>query len=137
MTETTDANKQLVKDFYAALVRADFDAASSMCHDDFVFYGQLDTPRAGAAGFMEAERGHLEAFAGMTMEVTDLVAEDDKVAALVIVEGDHVGEYYGVAPTGRHLRMSMCNLFTVVDGLIVEKRAHYDRLDHIEQLTSA
>lgn len=136
MTATTERNKLLVRDFYAALVKADFETASAMCHDDFVFYGQLDTPRPGAAGFMEAERGHLDAFADMTMDVVDMVAEGDKVAAFVIVEGDHVGEYYGVEPTGRHLRMSMMNLFTIVDGLIVEKRAHYDRLDHIQQLSA-
>lgn len=135
MTSTTERNKQLVRDFYAALVKADFESASAMCHADFVFYGQLDTPRPGAEGFMAAERGHLDAFAGMTMEVEDLIAEGDKVAAYVIVEGEHVGEYYGVQPTGRHLRMSMLNLFTIVDGLIVEKRAHYDRLDHIQQLS--
>ncbi|NYI45057.1 putative ester cyclase [Nocardioides aromaticivorans] len=137
MSSATEHNKQCVRAFYAALVSADFDTASAMCHGDFVFYGQLDTPRPGAQGFMAAEQGHLDAFAHMTMTVETLVAEGDKVAALVIVEGEHVGEYYGVQPTGRHLRMSMLNMFTFADGLIIEKRAHYDRLDHIQQLTAS
>lgn len=136
MTSTTEHNKQLVRDFYAALVRADFDAAAAMCDPDFIFYGQVDTPRHGAAGFMEAERGHVEAFSDLTMEIETMVAEGDRVAAFVVVEGDQVREVYGIPPTGRHLRMSMLNLFSIVNGLIVEKRAHYDRLDHIEQLTA-
>ncbi len=98
MSSATEHNKQCVRAFYAALVSADFDTASAMCHGDFVFYGQLDTPRPGAQGFMAAEQGHLDAFAHMTMTVETLVAEGDKVAALVIVEGEHVGEYYGVQP---------------------------------------
>ena len=41
---------------------SDFDAASGMCHDDLVFYAQIDTPRAGADGFIAAEKKHLDVF---------------------------------------------------------------------------
>ncbi|MCG7632933.1 ester cyclase [Gordonia McavH-238-E] len=128
-----EANKQLVSEFYQALVDGDYDKAGDMCHPDFVFYNQIDTPRTGAAGFIEAEKKHLDIFPGFSMTV-DTVAEGDRVAAYVVFEGDQQSEYYGVSPQGGHLRMSMCNLFTVRNGKFVEKRAHYDRLDHIEQL---
>ncbi|OBJ44831.1 ester cyclase [Mycolicibacterium mucogenicum] len=131
-----ERNKSLVAQFYGALERADFDAVAAMCSADFVFYGQIDSPRPGIEGFIEAEKKHLDAFENLTMTPQMLVAEGDRVAAYVVVEGDHVGEFYGVPPTGAHLRMSMLNLFTIVDGKVTEKRAHYDRLDHIEQLTA-
>ncbi|NYI45025.1 putative ester cyclase [Nocardioides aromaticivorans] len=132
---TVQDNKQLVHDFYAALVREDYDAAAAMCHEKFVFYNQIDTPRPGAAGFVAAEKKHLDAFKGFSMGV-ETIGEGDKVAAYVIFEGDQCKEFYGVEPRGAHLRMSMLNLFTIEDGLISEKRAHYDRYDHIEQLQS-
>jgi steroid delta-isomerase-like uncharacterized protein len=128
-------NKQLVVDFYEALVREDYEAAAAMCHEDFVFYNQIDTPRPGAEGFIEAEKKHLDAFKGFSMQV-DTVGEGDRVGAYVIFEGDHCKEFYGVPPAGAHLRMSMFNLFTIADGKVIEKRAHYDRYDHIEQLTA-
>jgi steroid delta-isomerase-like uncharacterized protein len=129
-----EAHKQIVIDFYAAIMRQDFDVAAAMCHDEFIFYPQIDTPRAGAQGFMDAERRHLDAFEHSSMEVQVMVAEGDRVGAYVVFEGDQRQDYYGVPAAGAHLRMSMFNLFTMRDDKIVEKRAHYDRLDHIEQL---
>jgi len=129
-----EQNRNLVSAFYEALNRADFDAVRSMCHEDFVFHNQIDTPHAGAEGFIAAEKKHLDAFANLSMTVEVAVAEGDHVAAYVVTEGDQVGEFYGVPPRGPHLRMSMLNLFTILDGKVVEKRAHFDRMDHVEQL---
>ncbi|XES01294.1 ester cyclase [Streptomyces sp. S1D4-11] len=91
-------------------------------------------PRPGAAGFIEAEKKHLDAFPGIRLTVTHTVAEADKVGAFVVVEGDQAGEYCGAPPQGAHVRFSMFNLFTIKDGKIIEKRAEYDLLDTIEQL---
>jgi steroid delta-isomerase-like uncharacterized protein len=128
-----EQNKELVQRFYQALEEENYDAAAQMCHEDFVFYNQIDTPRPGAAGFIAAEKKHLDAFKGFRMQVKT-VAEGDQVGAYVEFEGDQSGEFYGVPARGAHLRMSMFNLFTIADGKMIEKRAHYDRLDHIEQL---
>ena len=130
----SDSNKGVVEAFYAALTATDFVAAEALCHPDFVFYSQIDTPRPGAKGFIEAERKHLDVFDNLTLTVHRTVNDGEWVAAYVVVEGDQIGDYYGVPPRGGHLRMSMCNLLRIVDGKIIEKRAHYDRLDHIEQL---
>lgn len=131
---TLQENKQLVVDFYAALERGDYDAAAAMCHPDFVFYNQVDTPRHGVEGFIEAEKKHLDCFEGFTMKVVDAVAEGDRVAAYVDFEGPQTRPFYGIEPSGRRLHMSMLNLFTVKDGRFIEKRAHYDRYDHMLQL---
>ena len=48
-----EANKELVKRFYEAIERLEFDALSSMVHEDFVFYPQVDTPFPGVAGLVE------------------------------------------------------------------------------------
>lgn len=132
---TEERNKALVAAFYDAVTRSDFEAVERMCHEDFVFYGQIDTPQPGAQGFINAEKRHLEVFADLTMTVEKMVADGDSVAAYVVVEGDQIGEYYGVVPRGKHLRMSMCNLLTIRDGKVIEKRAHYDRMDHVRQLS--
>jgi steroid delta-isomerase-like uncharacterized protein len=126
-------NKELVVRFYQALERGEYDVAGAMCDQDFVFYSQVDTPRLGVDGFLAAEKKHLEAFRGFRMTI-DTVGEADRVAAYVVFEGTQSGAIYGIAPQGKRLRMSMCNLFTIRDGKVVETRAHYDRLDHIEQL---
>ncbi|MGW0826834.1 ester cyclase [Streptomyces sp. NPDC002845] len=55
---------------------------------------QIDTPRPGAEGFIDAEKKHVEAFPGLTLTVVDTVAEGDKVGAYVVVEGDQAGDFY-------------------------------------------
>ena len=47
-----ETNKELVKRFYEAIERLDFDALNSMVHKDFVFYPQVDTPFPGVAGLV-------------------------------------------------------------------------------------
>jgi predicted ester cyclase len=131
---TLEENKNLVLDFYAALKREDYDVAAGMCHDEFIFYNQVDTPHHGIDGFMRAEKKNLDAFEGYSMAI-ETTAEEDRVIAYIVFEGKQSEEIYGIPPAGARLRMSMCNLFRVREGKIFEKRAHFDRLDHIEQLS--
>lgn len=74
------------------------------------------------------------AFQGFRLTVERIVSEGGQVGAYVVVEGTHTGEFRGMPPTGTRIRFSMFNLFTVKDGKIIEKRAHYNTLDVIEQL---
>ncbi|WP_344570618.1 ester cyclase [Streptomyces axinellae] len=116
--------------------QGDYDMLTGMFHPDFVLYPQIDNPRPGAAGFIDAEKKHDDAFPGIRLTVLDTVAEADKVGAYVVVEGDQGGDYYGIPPRGAHMRFSMFNLFTFKDGKIIEKRAHYNRADIMDQLTA-
>ncbi|MFF8036335.1 ester cyclase, partial [Streptomyces sp. NPDC016626] len=84
--------------FYQALQQCDYDTLTGMFHPDFVFYPQIDSPRPGAAGFIDAEKKHVDAFSGIRLTVLDTVAEADKVGAYVAVEGDQGGDYYGIPP---------------------------------------
>ncbi|MGY3676770.1 ester cyclase [Streptomyces sp. TE33382] len=131
---STETHTNLVRRFYEALEGEDYAALTGMFHEDFVFYNQLDTPRPGADGFIAAEKEHIDAFRGSRLTVERTVAEGDRVGAFVVVEGDQSGEFRGVPPAGAHVRFSMFDLFTFKDGKIIEKRAHYNLLDTIEQL---
>ncbi|GHH55735.1 ester cyclase [Streptomyces candidus] len=133
---STDTNADLVHRFYQALQQGDYATLTGMFHPDFVFYPQIDSPRPGAAGFIDAEKKHLDAFPGNRLTVLHTVAEADKVGAYVVVEGDQGGDYYGIPPRGAHVRFSMFNLFTFKDGKIIEKRAHYNLTDIMNQLTA-
>jgi steroid delta-isomerase-like uncharacterized protein len=134
MSTGTDAD--LVHRFYQARQQGDYDTLTGMFHPDFVFHPRIDSPRPGAAGFIDAEKKHLDAFPGNRLTVLDTVAEADTVGACVVVEGDQSGDCYGVPPRGAHVRFSMLNLFTFKDGKIIEKRAHYNLADIMDQLTA-
>jgi steroid delta-isomerase-like uncharacterized protein len=132
----TATNAGLVHRFYQALQQGDYDTLTGMFHPAFVFHPQIDSPRPGAAGFIDAEKKHVDAFSDVRLTVLDTVAEADKVGAYVVVEGDQGGDYYGIPPRGAHVRFSMFNLFTFKNGKIIEKRAHYNLADIMDQLTA-
>ena len=131
-----EQNKQLVKRFYAAIERGDFDALHEMVHPDFVFYSQIDTPKPGVQGLMESEKPSFEAFESFIFPIDTLVAEDDKVAAYMRFEGKgyRTNIFGDVPPRGQNVRISLMMLLTFKDGKIIEKRAHFDVGDLRRQL---
>ena len=91
----TGTNAGPVHRFYQALQQGDYDTLTGMFHPDFVFHPQIDSPRPGAAGFIDAEKKHLDAFPGNRLTVLDTIADAEKVGAYIVVEGDQGGDYYG------------------------------------------
>lgn len=135
---STESNKQVVHKFYEAIQNEDYAAAARLCHSDFVFYLQIDTPIHGAAGFIASEKKNFDAFPGFSFQIERLIAEGDQVAAYLVFDGKHTGkEVDGIAPTGKRLRFSLLMLLKVADGKIIEKRAHFDRKDIHRQLVGA
>ena len=132
-----EANKQLVRRFYAAIEKGDFDALHDMVHEDFVFYSQIDTPKPGVQGLMESEKPSFDAFESFIFPIDMLVAEGDKVAAYMRFEGKgYRTASFGVEPRGQNVRISLMMLLTFKDGKIIEKRAHFDTGDVMRQLAA-
>lgn len=131
-----EENKALVQRFYDAIGRRDFDTVRELCHPDFVFYTQIDTPHPGAEGFINPEKKNFDAFEEFRMPIKTMLAEGNKVAAYLVFEGKQTGECLGIPPSGNFLRFSLMMLLTIADGKIIEKRAHYDRQDIIRQLST-
>lgn len=74
------------------------------------------------------------AFANLTFTIEDLVAEGAKVVVRVVARGKHVGEYQGIAPTGRQVEFAGIAIRRIVDGKIVEEWQCIDQLSLLQQL---
>jgi predicted ester cyclase len=62
----------------------------------------------------------VDALSGMKVSVEASLAQGDLCAASFVYDGVHSAVYYGVAPTGRRLRFTSCDIFKVAEGRIVE-----------------
>ncbi|MGA0601244.1 ester cyclase [Caulobacter sp. KR2-114] len=132
-----EANKALVRTFYEAIDRADFAALDDLCHKDFVFYSQVDTPKPGVMGFVNSEKAAFDAFESVRFPLEQMVAEGDKVGAYLLFLGKNQIRNLGdLKPRGKDLRISLFCLLTIKDGKIIEKRAHFDNADARAQLTA-
>ena len=60
------------------------------------------------------------AFPDSTIEILDLIAEDDLVMARWVDRGTHTGDFMGMEPTGRAYEKHGITLFRVRDGRLAE-----------------
>lgn len=67
-----------------------------------------------------------EAFPDMRVTIEDMLAEGDRVAARVTMRGTHLGEFMGVAPTGKRVAVRAIDMFRIANGKIVEHWGHAD-----------
>jgi len=74
------------------------------------------------------------AFPDFRVEVHDLVAEGDKVAARLTATGTHQGDFLGVPATGIRVTMKIINLYWLDSGRIAEVYRSYDLLGLGQQL---
>lgn len=131
-----EANKQLVRRFYAAIEKGDFEALHDMVHADFVFYNQVDTPWPGVQGLVDSEKKNFDSWESFRFPIETLVAEGDKVAAYMLFEGrGYRTDTFGVPANGKNVRISLMMLLTIREGKIAEKRAHFDMGDVRRQLS--
>lgn len=129
-----EANKELVRQFYETIEKQDYEALNQFCHEDFVFYPQIDQPFYGVTGLIESEKKNFDAFDDFKMPIKQLIAEGDFVAAYMEFIGTHANSYLGVEPSGNKVHFSLMMFLRVKDGKIIEKRSHVDVNDIIRQL---
>ena len=70
-------------------------------------------------------------YAGTNIEQ---IAEGEKVANRFVFLGTHLGEFEGVAPTGKRVEFIGHSIDRVVDGKIVESWIEVDMMGVMEQL---
>ena len=75
-----------------------------------------------------------ESFPDVRMEIVQLVAEGDTVAARFICTGTHLGPWRGHEPTGRRFRVDEVYFFAFADGRIAKAWGLEDTFRRLRQL---
>jgi predicted ester cyclase len=102
--------------------------------------GHLDVLAEVADGeFAQAARQWVgpfrEAFPDFSMEIVDLVAEEEKVAAHFRCSGTHLGEWMGRPPSGRRFQdVDEIYIFRVRNGKLTGATGVEDNLSRMRQL---
>ena len=107
--------------------------------DEVFNAGRTDRlPEFFAAG-MQAEAAGLHqlltaAFPDLRVEIDDLIAEEDKVAARLLFSGTHQGPFRDFAPTGRPVSFGAIRIYQLADGKVTGSWAYQDSLGLVQQL---
>ena len=74
------------------------------------------------------------AFPDLHVNVEDMVAEGDKVAARVRVSSTHQGEFLDIAPTDKQVTLTGIDILRIAEGKVVEHWGNFDDLGLLRQL---
>jgi predicted SnoaL-like aldol condensation-catalyzing enzyme len=75
-------------------------------------------------------------FDDINYEVDDIFGADDRVALRCHMSGTHVGEFFGLAPTGRRFRVQQIHTFRIDGGRVAEHWACRDDAGMMRQLSA-
>ena len=92
--------------------------------------GIVLSPTGGVLeGRQEIERVYrvwLTAFPDLTLTISDVLIDGDRVVLILDVAATHSGEFLGLAPTGRRLLVVAAFIYTMKDNLIAHERRILD-----------
>jgi len=99
---------------------------------------QMDPVRSKLRGpeeFIDTVKNLRSAFANLHYEEQETIASGDKVISILNVTGKHLGNFFGIPPTGKDISYRAVHIHKIGnDGKIVEHKAIRDDLTFMVQL---
>src|SRR5215218_4874444 len=120
-----EQNKTLVRRLFEARGKLDMDAMEKMLAPHFLSHTKMfPGQQLDREGFKRMSLEYHAAFSNTRFIVEEQVAEADKVVSRFTVHATHdLGEFLGVAPTGREVTSMAIFIHRISDGKIAEERS--------------
>ncbi|MBC8427815.1 alpha/beta fold hydrolase, partial [bacterium] len=133
-TADTEANKALG----LRMVDELWNQGNLAVADEFLAPNFVNHDSSSNVTVLESYKGwvmsNLTGFPDFHLEIHDMVAEGDKVAARWTFTGTHQGEVAGIPPTGKSVSATGMNIHRFADGKIVEGWWNHDTMALLQQL---
>jgi predicted ester cyclase len=101
---------------------------------DVVYHYPNNNDERGLETIKRNEPGFKKAFPDMKHTLEAQIAEGDLVTSRFKWRGTHMGEWMGIAPTGKELSFTLIEIARFSDGKIVEAWVELDWLGIMQQL---
>jgi predicted ester cyclase len=125
--------KATIETAVAAFNAGNVDGFLAMFDSSLAHHGLGPEP-LDAKGNRAFYEGFTAAFPGCQLILDDIVAENDRVAVRFHVTGEHKGDFMGVAPTGRSIRVNAQAIMKFEDGGVVERWTTADLMGLMSQI---
>jgi len=113
----------------------DLDAIDELVHPDYVRH----TARGdmGREAFKRQIAVMRTAFPDLHSNVEDTLVDSDRRAARFTVTGTHLGDFFGIAPTGVRVKFTSAVIVHLRDGLLFEEWEFADTSALLSQIQAA
>ena len=129
-----DAKKAIARTWHESLNQRNLDALDSVLASDIAHHSATFPDTVGPAGVKRILGAAFTGFPDAHWTVEDVIAEGDLVAMRFRVDGTHLGEFQGYAPTGRPVVWTGINILRIECGRIVESWSEVDSVGRLEQI---
>lgn len=117
----SEQNKQIVRDFFAAMDAREFDRMEAMLHPDHLFHLPMAKAPLDKQAHMEVNKHIQQSLPIVKRVFLDQIAGDDKVVSRGLLTFHHIGEFNGAKPTGKRVEVSFIHIMRIQDGLNAEE----------------
>jgi predicted ester cyclase len=132
---STDFNKNIVR----RLMEEDISQGNLAVADEIIDPGFFD--HTNPPGMQHGIEGHKAivtlfraSFPDLQWQIDHMLAVDDKVVIRTTMRGTHVGEFFGIPPTGRQVIVSGIHVLRLASGKVVEHWGNNDDLGLMRQI---
>ena len=128
---STEENKVLQRRFQDIWSKGDFDVIEEIFDNNYI---NNTVKVKGFEGIRQFIIVYRNAFPDVKFTIEDQVAEGDKVVMRYTITGTHKGEFQGIDPTGKSIKITGIAIHRIANGKIVEIWANWDALGLMQQL---
>ena len=125
----------IARDFFESWNRRDWSHYRELMHKDYSYTGGDGKAQPGAEAGLAVAQVFANAFPDGRIEPDKIhVCGDNVVIAEFVGRGTHKGDLMGMAPTGRHVAINVCDVLEFRDGKIIAEREYMDMMAMMQQL---
>ena len=131
---STEANKQLLRQYHAAWSSGDTQALRQLLTDDCINHNLATGETRGVEFEVEACQIWHRSFTDVHVSVEHLVAEGDKVTVYWQLRSVHSGKFLEIDATGKIVNVPGMEINRILDGKIAEIWRLSDTMSLMQQL---
>lgn len=132
---STEQNKEIARQFTEQVFnQGNLDSIDQFLAPDYVNHTTPPNFPRGPAGTKAFISMFRAGFPDLSVNIDDMIAEDDKVVIRHTTRGTHSGMFLGMPPTGRVVQVFGVDIVRIVDGKIVEDWGIIDQPALMQQL---
>ena len=107
-----ERNKNLMKKFETMINTADEKLAEELVDSNAPFYTPANPePLYGGKGYLSVVHFMRKGVSDVQWQITDMVADEDKVAVKWDLTATHDGEFMGIKPTNKKISVCVMNFY--------------------------
>ena len=133
---STEKNKAIMRRWLEEMSKGNLFVLDEVVAPDYTRHAAA-TETQGREGYRQLLKTFDAGFSDIQIDISEMITEGDKVAVHYTTRLRHVGEFMGIAPTGRQVKVTSTAIVRFADDKAVESWANLDMFSLMQQLGAA